>query len=225
MNVKHVNVLEQMCLCLYAHVYSRYPPIVWSHLTSTTVLGQTHGNLCQCQLRALEPLYIYIYIKDHLGEMFWSTITFDLSWSAFFYGSADFLICPKGSVSYLCLKQSAVSFRCAQLTIWNLIGNRAYKYQTCNYWKYCSVLGLSQGGGGCRKLLESHEVPLKSSMRVCESSSLTRTYLCIDWRLSHHEKIMPVSVVCMRRKCFLPASRIRAEMIRRTGSSVLFCTV
>ena len=146
MNVKHVNVFEQMCLCLYAHVYLRHPPIVWSHLTSTTVLGQTHGNICQCQLRALEPIYIYIYIKDHLGEMFWSTITFDLSWSAFFYGSADFLICPKGSVSYLCLKQSAASCRCAQLTIWNLIGNRAYKYQTYNYWKYCSVLGLSQGG-------------------------------------------------------------------------------
>ena len=71
--------------------------------------------------------------------------------------------------------------------------------------------------GRCRELLECHRVPSKKSCAVfIRATVLLRGYLGICWRQSNQRKIVPF-YASWGGRVFSQLSRIRLELIRRTG--------
>ena len=107
-----------------------------------------------------------------------------------------------------------------QITISTHSGNHENQYPDCDYWKYCSVLmslsfsdenaennGVSKGAiqKVIRCVRESNRLTLELREHLLKTITCreVRTLRCI-----------------MKRRCFLSASRIRVELIRRTGCHV-----
>ena len=75
--------------------------------------------------------------------------------------------------------------------------------------------------GGCRELLGCHRVPSKTSYAVfVRAAVLPRGYVGIYWR-QLHKKIVPF-YASRGRWVFSQLSKIRVELIRRTGCPVGF---
>ena len=123
-------------------------------------------------------------------------------------------------MAHSCWSHSAVSRRYMQIINSNQSGNHRNQYPDCNHWKYCSVLRSSAFSEGDAdnywSVTRCHQDVLHC---VYESNSLTqglRVHLLKMITSKEDRALLRI----MRRTDFLSSSKIKVEVIRRTGLPV-----
>ena len=153
----------------------------------------------------------------------WSAITCVQSWSALFLGSADFTNCPQRQCgAFVLITLSCEPLLYANYCLWSYCGDHANHYLACNYRKWLfSSLVLRFPRGRCRELLGCHRMPLKTSYAVIAGAAVwPRGYVGIYWIQSHQKKTM-LFYASRGGRVFSQLSRIRVQLIRRTGRPIV----